>query len=152
MSMIARQLAIEHDVTKRDQTVQRRRNLRLLCQVSSRLYRGVVRDLYQVIHIPDTIRLRLFLKTIESQPEKAQFVHKLSVNLAMCWNRISETERRKLCEQLYRVLNTTTGLQLLSLDLQECTSCFRNSSPESFAVNGSNGMRHAHELHSLSTW
>lgn len=152
VSMIARQLAIEHDVTKKDQTVQRRRNLRLLCRVSRRLYQGTVRDLYQVIHIPDTIRLRLFLKTIESQPGIAKFVHRLSVNLAMCWGRISENETRKLCEQLYRVLNATTRLQLLSLDLRECTNCFRNSGLESFAVNGSNGTAHALELHSFSTW
>lgn len=138
LCMIAQCLTVEPDVTKRDQTVERRRNLGPLCLVSKRLYECAQPILYEAIHISGTTRLGLFSKAIKSQPRLGLFVRKLFFDLGICW-RSSPVPSWDVCDQLYRVLITTTGLKRLSLSLQECTDCFRNSGPEDIAAGGPNG-------------
>lgn len=128
LRIIAQYLAVDRGVTTRGQTVQRRQNLRLLCLVSKRLCPIAARALYESVHIAETKHLGLFFRTVESLPEIGQLVRKLSVNLGLCWRKVSR--RVKVCDQLYEVLKTTTRLQSLSLDLQECTDCFRIVLPE----------------------
>lgn len=115
---------------------------------------SALRALCQDINIRDTIQLRHIFQAVESQPQIAQFIQKLSINLAICWGSISEEGRREVCAQLYQLLSKTKNLRLLSLDLQECPSscCFRMSGSENFAVNGANGKTDAHEPHSIVNW
>lgn len=139
LSKISEYLAIKPDVTTKDQIVQRSRNLRSLSLVSRRLCPAAARSLYEVVHITKVAQLELFFNTVESQPELGQLVRKLSVNLRICWRDISKAGRVKICDQLYRVLNATTKLRSLSLELEECTDCFRNSGPEDIAAGGPSG-------------
>lgn len=151
VSMISQYLAIEPDVTTRGQTAQRRRDLRRFCLVSPSLCPTAARSLYETVHVTDTNHLELFLNTVESQPELGQLVRKLFVNLKICW-RTSKVGSWYVCDQLYRVLNATTSLQLLSLDLQECTDCFRNSSPADIAAGGPNGKTQPRNCISPTPW
>lgn len=152
---IAQYLAINPDVTTMNRTKQGRKNLYRLCFASKALYPGAARTLYEVVDISSIRRLGHFLRTIESQPNKGNDVHKLFVNLRVCFNsKDNQLGSLKLCDLLYRVLNTTKNLQLLSLDLQECPHfmCYRNSSPASFAVNGANGKKLSMNCMSFTTW
>ncbi|KAG6354763.1 hypothetical protein INS49_003844 [Diaporthe citri] len=108
LHIIAQHLAVEPDVTTGDQTGLRRRNPCPLCLVCRRFCPTAVRALYEFVHITGTKQLELFFNTVESQPELGQ------------------------------VLNTTTRLKSLSLDLKECTKCFRNSGPEDIAAGRPN--------------
>lgn len=156
VSMIAEYLAIEPDVTKRDQTVQRRKNLYRLCRASIKLYQGAIPVLYETIYIPNTLRLGRLLHTFENhrRPEKRQHVRKLFVNLRMCFGGISEHGSPEVCDQLYRLLNKTVDLKLLSLDLRECDHfmCYPTISPASFAANGANGKKLSMNCMSFTTW
>lgn len=133
--MIAQNFGIEPDVATRDLSVQR--NLCRLSLVSWRLCEDAALTLYEVIEISSLRRLDLFLRTVESRPQRGCCVRKLSVKLRLCF--VSGRRRLEVCDQLYRLLNATKCLKLLSLDLQECNSCFQISSPGDIAAGGPSG-------------
>lgn len=123
--------------------------------MSQNFRQAAIAALYETIYIPDTMRLRLLLQTIEDdeQSGKGQFVRKLSINLGMCWGKISKQRSPEVCDQLYRLLNKTESLELLSLDLRECTNCcFRIIGPEQYAANGANGKKLSIYCVSFTTW
>lgn len=146
---ICKYVEIEPLETTRDKTAQRRGNLRPLFLVSKRIRNVAIQHFYEVTTISNPKSLQRVHETFRSQTEKAQLVRELSVDFEACWDNIPKDLKRKLCRYLYQVLAKTTRLKLLSLDLRECTCCFRNSGPEDFAVNGANGKTLVHE-HFLS--
>lgn len=136
---ICKYVEIEPDETTRDKTAQRRSNLRPLFLVSKRMRNVAMEQLYRVTTISSLKSLQRVHETFRARPQKAQFVREISVDLKVCWDNTPKSLKRELCRYLYQVLSKTTRLQLLSLDLRECTCCFRNSNPESFAADGANG-------------
>lgn len=150
LCIITQYLAVEPVGTTGGQTVQRRQNLRLFCLVSRRLCPIAARALYESVHIAETKHLGLFFRTVESLPDLGQLVRKLFVNLGLCWRK--DSRRVKVCDQLYEVLRTTTRLQSLSLDLQECTDCFRIVRPEDIAAGRSPGKTQPMNCISPTAW
>lgn len=134
----------EPDETTRDKTAQKRSNLRPLFLVSKRVRNVAMEQFYKVTAISSPKSLQRVHETFRVRPEKAQFVRELSVDFEVCWDNIPKSLKRDLCRYLYQVLSNTSRLQLLSLDLRECTCCFRNCGPESFAADGANGRTQFH--------
>lgn len=136
LSIIAQYLAIEPGVTTEDQTVQRRRNMLAFCLASEKLLPTAVDTLYEVIAISNRTTLSLFRRTVKSRSGLGLLVRKLSVTIKLCSCLSTEKGTQELCNCLFEVLESTAGLRYLSLDLQECTNCFRNFGLQDFAPNG----------------
>lgn len=146
---ICKYVEIEPDETTRDKTAQRISNLRPLFLVSKRI-RNVAMDqfydqFYKVTTISSPESLRRVHETFHARPKKAQFVRELSVDFKVCWDNVPKDMKRTLCRYLYEILTETTRLKLLSLDLRECTCCFRNCGLEDFDANGANGKTLVHD-------
>lgn len=135
-SKIARYLSIEPRLTTKDETIQQRRNLRANCLVSTVLCPVAMAARYEIIRIPNRDELELFHRAVKSHHEIGPLVRGLFVYLKLCWCGPPGERALQLCSWLFEVLETTTNLQFLSLDLQECTKCFRNSGPQDFSPNG----------------
>lgn len=142
---ICKYVEIEPDETTRDKTAQRGGNLGPLCLVSKKIRDVAMGHLYEVTTISSPKSLQRVHETFRSEPQVAQSVRELSVDFEVCWDNIPKDLKRELCGYLFQILTKTTGLQRLSLDLRECTCCFRNCGPEDFAANGANGKKLVHE-------
>jgi hypothetical protein len=138
LEIISEFLTIEPDVTTNDQTVQRRQNLPKFCLVSKKFYSIAKPNLYKIVHISTDTRLRLFLRTVGSRTGPAKLIKKVFLSVELCGENVSGPENHNFCLDMCRVLDCTTELQLLSLDLKECDCCFRNTDPGDIAANGVN--------------
>lgn len=91
---------------------------------------------YEDVQIVNTEGLGVVHREVKSHHEIGLLVRRLSVRIKLCSCWSSEGGARYLCRGLFEVLEKTTNLQFLSLDLQECTKCFKNTGPQDFDANG----------------
>lgn len=123
----------------RDQTLQRQQNLSSFSLVCNRFTGFPSREMYKNVHISTASGLGFFLDDIRFRPDIAKLVKRLSLDIELCGEEnVSGLENNILCLNMYRVLDKTTKLEFLSLDLKECSCCFRISGVEDMATDEAN--------------
>ncbi|KAL1846008.1 hypothetical protein Daus18300_014383, partial [Diaporthe australafricana] len=133
--MIANHLADDPLGFMTNPTPEASRDLRNLSLVSRAFASFAAESLYRYVNIPDLRALALFNRTFFSDPrEWAKLVRHLRISIFFC--PVGDSQRG--IDSLFALLSSTESLQTLSLELGECTTCWRVTTAASFATEGAN--------------